>query len=253
MNPDWPLPFWIAHRGAGRLAPENTLAAFRVGASHGYRGFECDVKLSHDGQPFLLHDDRLDRTTNARGSAAALNWAELARLDAGAWHSRGFAGEPVPSLDAVAHFCIANGFGLNLELKPNPGQAKATGQVVARAVTRLWAGSAIKPLLTSFEPAAVAAALHEAPALPRGLLIDKPRATWADEAQALGCHAVITHYALMDKAMVGAIHALGMKALVYTVNDPSVADWLLGNGLDGIITDRVDLFAPTRPGSALRP
>ncbi len=50
----WPYPLWIAHRGAGKLAPENTLAAFRVGASHGYRAFECDVKLSADGVPFLV-------------------------------------------------------------------------------------------------------------------------------------------------------------------------------------------------------
>ena len=65
----WPYPLWIAHRGAGKLAPENTLAAFRVGASHGYRAFECDVKLSADGVPFLLHDTTLQRTTNAHGTA----------------------------------------------------------------------------------------------------------------------------------------------------------------------------------------
>ena len=46
---NWPYPFWIAHRGAGKLAPENTLAAFRLGALHGYRMFECDAKLSADG------------------------------------------------------------------------------------------------------------------------------------------------------------------------------------------------------------
>ena len=51
-SPQWPYPFWIAHRGAGNLAPENTLAAFKLGASHGYRMFECDVKLSADGVPF---------------------------------------------------------------------------------------------------------------------------------------------------------------------------------------------------------
>ena len=49
MLTDWPYPFWIAHRGAGKLAPENTLAAFRLGAQHGYRMFECDAKLSADG------------------------------------------------------------------------------------------------------------------------------------------------------------------------------------------------------------
>ena len=108
----WPLPFWVAHRGAGKLAPENTLAAFRVGAQHGYRAFECDVKLSRDGQPFLLHDDTLDRTTAERGIAGARDWAALSRIDAGAWHGRAYAGEMLPSLDAIARFCLANGHAL---------------------------------------------------------------------------------------------------------------------------------------------
>ena len=117
----WPYPRWIAHRGAGKLAPENTLAAFRLGASHGYRAFECDVKLSADGVPFLLHDATLERTTPDTGTAGDLTWRELSRLDAGAWHSRAFAGEPLPSLEAIARYCIRNGFALNIELKPTPG------------------------------------------------------------------------------------------------------------------------------------
>ena len=70
--PTWPYPFWIAHRGAGKLAPENTLAAFRLGAQHGYQAFECDVKLSADGVPFLLHDAKLERTTCGQGLAGEL-------------------------------------------------------------------------------------------------------------------------------------------------------------------------------------
>lgn len=57
----WPYPFWFAHRGAGREAPENTLAAFRLGMAAGFRAFECDVQLSRDGQPFLLHVDEEGR------------------------------------------------------------------------------------------------------------------------------------------------------------------------------------------------
>ena len=74
----WPYPRWIAHRGAGKLAPENTLAAFKLGYSHGYRMFECDVKLSADGVPFLLHDATLERTSNGHGTAGAQTWQALA-------------------------------------------------------------------------------------------------------------------------------------------------------------------------------
>src|SRR5258706_8079736 len=84
---DWPYPLWIAHRVAGKLAPENTLAAFRVGASHGYRALECYVKLRIDGLPFLLHDATLQLTTPDRRTAGARPSAQPSRIDAGAWHS----------------------------------------------------------------------------------------------------------------------------------------------------------------------
>ena len=95
---DWPYPRYVAHRGAGKLAPENTLAAMREGYAHGYRMVEFDVKLSADGVPFLLHDDTLDRTTDGAGPAGALPWSALATLDAGSWHSATYAGEPLPTL-----------------------------------------------------------------------------------------------------------------------------------------------------------
>ena len=129
-DPSWPFPFWIAHRGAGKLAPENTMAAFRLGAEHGYRAFECDVKLSADGVPFLLHDATLDRTTASRGLAGARTWSELSRLDAGGWHSRAYAGEPPASLDALTTWLHANHFALDLEIKPSPGEERRTGEVV---------------------------------------------------------------------------------------------------------------------------
>src|SRR5258708_36563373 len=101
----WPYPFWIAHRGAGKLAPENTLAAFRVGASHGYRAFECDVKLSADGVPFLLHDATLQRTTRERGVASQRPGAALSRLDAGGWASRASPGGAIPGFGPIAGHC----------------------------------------------------------------------------------------------------------------------------------------------------
>ncbi len=240
----WPYPRWIAHRGAGKLAPENTLAAFRVGAACGYRAFECDVKLSADGAPFLLHDATLDRTTNRRGPAAALTWAELARLDAGGWHGRTFAGEPPASLDAVAAFVRANGYAINLEIKPVPGRAAETGDAVARHAAHLWAGETVPPLLSSFEPEALEAARAAVPALPRALLLERLADGWFEQARALGCVAVVFQYTLCDAAVVARLHGAGLKALAYTVNDPASAQWLLGLGLDGLITDAVDRFAP---------
>jgi glycerophosphoryl diester phosphodiesterase len=249
---DWPYPRWVAHRGAGKLAPENTLAAFRVGASHGYRMFECDVKLSSDGVPFLMHDATLPRTTNARAKLGAGNsavggdhpWGTLSQLDAGSWHSRAFAGEPLPTLDAVAAFCIRNGYFLNIEIKPTPGTAHHTGEVVAREAARLWAGQTVPPLLTSFEPDALRGAMDVQPELPRGLLLDTLWTGWLETALVLGCKAVVCNQALWDRSSVTQAQSAGFRTLSYTVNDEWDAHRLIDLGTDGIITDRVDLFSP---------
>jgi len=249
----WPYPFWIAHRGAGKLAPENTLAAFRLGAQHGYRMFECDAKLSADGVPFLMHDATLTRTTNAPArlpaGASAIGgehaWAELSQLDAGSWHSRLFAGEPLPTLANAARFCRANGHALNIEIKPTPGTERRTGEVVAASAAQLWQGADRPPLLTSFSTEALQGARDGAPDLPRGLLLDTLRAGWLDSAIALGCAAVVCNHALWDTATVAQSHEAGLRALSYTVNDEWAAQRLIDLGTDGIITDRVDLFSPS--------
>ncbi|MFZ2653247.1 MAG: glycerophosphodiester phosphodiesterase [Burkholderiaceae bacterium] len=249
---DWPYPLWIAHRGAGKLAPENTLAAFRVGAAHGYRAFECDVKLSADGVPFLLHDSTLQRTTSASGPAGERNWGELARLDAGAWHSRAYAGEALPSLEGIAAFCLHNGLALNIEIKPTAGTEESTGRAVAQEAARLWAGQALVPLLSSFRLEALQAAAQGAAQLPRALLLESLWSGWFDAAQAVGCVAVVTNHRLMDAALIARLHDAGLRALAYTVNEAADAHRLLALGIDGLITDAVDRFAPAlcHPGGA---
>ncbi|MDO8448883.1 MAG: glycerophosphodiester phosphodiesterase [Rhodoferax sp.] len=249
---NWPYPRWVAHRGAGRLAPENTLAAFRVGASHGYRMFECDVKLSADGIPFLMHDATLQRTTNAVAQLGAGNsavggdhaWGALSQLDAGSWHSRHFAGEPLPTLDHIAHFCLRNGFFLNIEIKPTPGLERQTGEVVAHHAARLWQGAAVPPLLTSFHPEALQAARDAQPQLPRGLLLDSLWTGWLETALTLDCAAVVCNHALWDTSSVTQAKSAEFRTLSYTVNDEWAAQRLIALGTDGIITDRVDLFSP---------
>ncbi len=243
-RPDWPYPRWIAHRGAGRLAPENTLAAFRLGASFGYRMFECDVRLSADEASFLLHDDSLDRTTDGVGPAGARRWAELAGLDAGRWHSPAHAGEPLPTLERIVQFCLGQGCALNVELKPGPGTEYRTGQVVARQLRQSWTAAALPPLLSSFSTAALEGARAAAAALPRGLLLDALVDGWLQRARRLDCVAVICEHRLCNERSVRDARDAGFRVLAYTVNEPAEAERLLGLGVDGLITDRVDLFPP---------
>jgi glycerophosphoryl diester phosphodiesterase len=238
----WPYPFWIAHRGAGTLAPENTLAAFRLGAHYGFRMTECDARLSADGRVFLLHDDTLERTSSASGPAGALPWDALRRLDAGAWHSAVYAGEPLPSLEAVADWCLGNAHLINIELKPSPGRGRATGETVAAEAARLWAGAPVAPLLSSFDDDALRGAKARAPALPRALLMDKLRPDWPSLARELGCVALVARHTLWSAALAAQARAQGLRCLSYTVNDEATARRLIDLGLDGLITDKVDLF-----------
>jgi glycerophosphoryl diester phosphodiesterase len=198
------------------------------------------VKLSADGVPFLLHDATLDRTTSRSGLAGSLRWDELAGLDAGAWHGPAYDGEPLPSFEAVARYCIDAGFSLNVEIKPTPGLEAETGRVVAASAARWWANETLPPLLSSFEPAALAAARASAPQLPRALLLDKLRPKWLEEALALGCDAVVVAHRLMGGPEIHAIHRAGLRALCYTVNDPEESERLRVCGIDGLITDMVD-------------
>ena len=261
--PAWPYPRWVAHRGAGKLAPENTLAAFSLGASHAYSMFECDVKLSADGVPFLMHDAELTRTTNAAdklgaGSAGVSDsagehpWSALSQLDAGSWHSTAFAAEPLPTLETIARYCIHNGYFLNIEIKPTPGTERRTGEVVATHAARLWQGVTVPPLLTSFDIAALQAALAAQPELPRGLLIDalegRPWSAWLDQASALQCQAIVCKHDLWNADSVAQAKAAGFRTLSYTVNDAAEAQRLIALGTDALITDRVDLFKPGRAG-----
>jgi glycerophosphoryl diester phosphodiesterase len=247
MAQTWPYPFWVAHRGAGKLAPENTLTAFRLGAAHGYRMFECDAKLSADGTVFLLHDATLERTTDGQGLAGQLSWAELSQLDAGSWHSRQYEGEPPCSLAALARFCLASGYALNIEIKPSPGSERQTGQTVAAQAERLWAQAQTPPLLSSFQPESLAGALQSAPNLPRALLLDTWWDGWLQTATALQCCAIVANHRLLDADTLSAVRHAGMRCLSYTVNELEQASALQALGIDGIITDRIDLFSPAAP------
>ena len=244
---NWPYPRWIAHRGAGKLAPENTLAAFRLGASHGYRMFECDAKLSADGVLFLLHDDTLERTSNGQGTAGNLPWAALSQLDAGGWHSPGYAGEPLPTLANIASYCSANRFWLNIEIKPTPGYERETGQAVAHMVQRLWAEEpeAQTPLLTSFQSDSLVGAKEAAPELRRGLLLEELWSGWQTTATELDCQALICDHPLWNPELRDEARRLGLRALAFTVNDSESVQRLQALQLDGLITDRVDSFHPS--------
>ena len=239
--PVWPFPRVLAHRCGGTLAPENTLAGLRAAARHGFHGVEFDAKLTRDGVAVLMHDETLDRTTNARGPVAQADWTALERLDAGSWCGRRFAGEAIPTLTAALRLCAELGLWPNVEIKACPGRETETGDAVAREVLRRWAGGTF-PLLSSFSPAALRAARDAAPQLLRGLLVDTIPTDWLKQVDSLGCFSLhCDQHGVMDalERVAGRI-----PILCYTVNRPEVVRELLIGGVSAVVTDRIDLIAP---------
>lgn len=124
-------PYALAHRGASGYAPENTFAAFDRAIALKSDGIETDVRATRDGVLVLLHDARVDRTTDGEGPVAELTLAELQRLDAGAGFHPRFARERVPTLEAFLDR-YARRLPLCLELKQGGAEANVVEQVRTR-------------------------------------------------------------------------------------------------------------------------
>ncbi|KND61034.1 Glycerophosphoryl diester phosphodiesterase [Candidatus Burkholderia verschuerenii] len=235
----WPYPAIVAHRGGGKLAPENTLEAIEVGARLGLKMIEFDAKLSEDNVVFLLHDDDVDRTSNGHGAARSITYAQLASLDAGAWFGEEFTGARMPSFAQVHERCVALDLMANIEIKPCPGRDKETGTLVAQEAARLWADAPVAPLMSSFSFEALQAARDAAPHLPRGMRYDDVPDDWRAQTAALACVSLHANHRALDERLVGEIRDAGLRILAYTVNEPSRA-------LARAMGRRCDLYGPHR-------
>lgn len=244
LRPLWPYPRIVAHRGGGVLAPENTLAAIRLARNMGFVGVEFDVKLTGDGVPVLMHDDTLERTTDGCGHVAETSYQEIVKLDAGGWFGNEFSGEPVPSFAAASALCREAGVWANIEIKPNPGQDRETGEAVARMTRLLWTGSYPLPLLSSFSALALEAAAVETPELPRALLVVETPPNWLAQMDRLQCVALHVSHRHLDAALVKAVHDSGSGVLAYTVNDSETALEMLEWGVDALVTDQLGAITP---------
>jgi len=251
------LPRLIGHRGLAAHAPENTLAGIRSAAAHGLRWVEIDAKLTSDGVPILMHDDRLDRTTDGTGAVATANFATIRRLDAGAWFGPAFAGERVPTLVGAIELMVALDMGCNVEIKPCPGREMETAGAVADTLLKHWPTTHGRLVVSSFQQAAMARFRDLAPLVPRGHLVWDRTATMLADAASLGCGSIHCAHRHLEEAAARAVKRAGYRLVVYTVNDPGEARRLIDWGVDTIISDTVgvagDTALPTGPAPGLGP
>ncbi|MFA5960604.1 MAG: glycerophosphodiester phosphodiesterase [Tatlockia sp.] len=235
----------IGHRGASAYAPENTLAAFEKALSLGCRYLEFDVMLSADGEPFVFHDEQLQRTTNGRGAFGQMEAMYLRTLDAGKWFAKGFQGEKIPSFKDVLQWLALNQVKANIEIKPFPGTTEKTTVAVLQHINQFFPHTEELPLVSSFDWKALTLCRAIAPEMPLGLLLDEWDKDWLAKANALQCYSLHFNRRALTAARVQEIKAEGFHLYVYTVNRKRQAQRLLGWGVDALFSDYPDLL--TRP------
>ena len=229
-------PMVWGHRGASADAPENTMTAFALAAAQGADGVELDVQLCGTGEPVVLHDESLGRTTGFAGLIAETPWSMVRTLDAGARKDPRFRGEKVPLL---AEVLAGVPLLLNLELKSERADDRGLTAAVVRAV--LDAGAAERVLFSSFNPLCLLRARALAPEVPRALLFESEQ-QWALRsalaAPAVAARALHPEHVLATPARVRRWRRRGYTVASWTVDDPGIAHRLWQSGVSGIITNR---------------
>jgi glycerophosphoryl diester phosphodiesterase len=243
------IPRVIGHRGAAAAAPENTLAGIRKAKELGAEWVEFDVKLTRDGVPVLMHDERLERTTSGQGRVAETTLAAIETLDAGAWFQPAFRGERVPTFEAALALCAKLGLGVNVEIKPCPGREAETARVTVETLLGHWPEAMPAPLVSSFAPVCLAVAREIAPALPRGCLAGALPRRWRAALAAHGCRTLHLNHRWLSARQRAAVLAAGVPLLLYTVDDPRRARQQLAAGVTSVFTNRVGEVLAALPGS----
>ncbi len=238
----------IGHRGARRLAIENTLESIRIALAEGAHGVEFDVQQTSDGELVLFHDDDLRRVAHCEGRVTALPWREVRALRL---RLPGLADQPVAHLDEVLELLDARKATCNVELKVDP--AAGTGVRLAEAFARRVEGQDMTRYLVSSFQRAPLQRLHDGGAgLALAALIDaRPPCDWwalaaeqpAPDAQDLAHQpgivlaSVNPAHNLVNPDRLARWRASGWQVWTWTVNAPKQWEAMLQAGVDAIITD----------------
>lgn len=253
---DAPGPLVFAHRGGARIGPENTLPGFARGMAAGADGFECDVRLSRDGQAVVIHDATLDRTTDCVGPVGALTAEELAGLDATCRFVSAVPASPAPDRAGVPTLAEVlrafPGVRAIVELKDeHTALADAVAAVIrqAGAAQRVCLGSFHGRLLEHLRR--VAPELTTSASLPeaKGTLVRSwlrwPRLTQAPY-RAFQVPPMTGRLRVVTPAFVRQVHRERAVVQVWVVDNPDDATRLFEMGVDGVVSDRPDLTVPAR-------
>jgi glycerophosphoryl diester phosphodiesterase len=218
-------PAVIAHRGASREAPENTLAAFSRALDLGADGIELDVHTTADGTVVVHHDPVPRPSPGQSGLAwrplAAMSLAEVQRLRRG--------DDAIPTLAAVLDL-VGDRMTVYCELK---------GAGVVEAAAPLLARHAGPCAMHAFDHRAVLRAAEIAPHVPRGILLMSRLVDTSHALQAARATTLWPQTEFVDAALVAEVHRMDAAIIAWTANDPLIVAQLTALGVDGLCTDAV--------------
>ncbi len=256
-------PLTIAHRGARSLAPENTLTAARKAFDIGADMWELDVCMTSDGEVILLHDDTLERTSNAADvfpgrepwQIADFSLAEIRRLDFGSWFNRtdpfgqiaagnvtpaeqqSYSGEPAPTLREALEFTKANRWKVNVEIKDLTGTAGH--RVIVERVVALIRELEMQPdaLISSFNHDYLLKVKSLAPEIKTGALVEHGDSDPLRLINRLQAQAYNPKFGQVTPEEIRRLRENGIDVYVYTVNDPDDMKFLIDSQVSGLFTD----------------
>jgi glycerophosphoryl diester phosphodiesterase len=260
-------PLVIAHRGASGLTPENTLAAFKLAIALGADGVEFDVQLTADERPVVIHDRRVNRTTNGAGAVSGLTLDQLHTLDAGSWFARRLrmrpriramlektvlvsndlsilSGQRVPTLEVVlATLNQASLSRVYIELKTDDRRKALLDTVIS--LVRSF-GMERSVTLLSFDHEVIAHAKIQAPEIRTAVTFPTNKRSLVSaksivrEIERVCADEAALHVSLATRRTIEAVHQRGLSVSVWTANRKLVMRRLIACGVDSIMTNFPD-------------
>ena len=236
----------VAHRGANRYAPQNTMPAFERAAQLGADGFETDVHLTKDGVPVIIHNHTINETSNGMGSVASYTFEELRKLDFGGYYAPEFKGTAIPSLDEFLELSKQSDIEvMNIELKGPKNKKTDVVPIIIDAVKRHKLSDRL--LLSGFDTYLLKAAKDYDSSVRTAYLYGFPHCDDYKNmlfpiahAKKIGAYALHPMSCFVNKEYVKAAHKEGIKVNVWTVNPEDRIRFMINCGVDGIITDCPD-------------
>lgn len=232
----------IAHRGASGYAPENTLTAFKKAIEMNADGIELDIQMTKDGKIIVMHDWKVDRTTNGRGFVFDLDFDYIKNLEAGTWFSKDFVSEKVPTLEEVLDI-LPNNMMLNIEIKDSARKHSKIAEALLQ-ILRNYPSKFDNIVISSFHHSILKDLQNLEPKLKLALLtaselVDVEKYHKDND---LKCYSYHPEGHLISKEDIDILHKNGIKVFVWTINKEEDLDYLIKIGVDGVITNYPDIM-----------